>query len=168
MKRLTEELLKNAFSGESQAHMRYLIFSEVAEEEGFKNLARLFKAIAYAEFVHARNHLKTLGLIKKSAENLDVAIAGETYEVEEMYPGYKAVAELQGEGGARTSYRFALEAEKIHAELYRKAKEAVERGMDVDIKKVWICPVCGHTYIGDEPPGKCPICGAPREKYVNF
>ncbi len=168
MKRLTEELLKNAFSGESQAHMRYLIFSEVAEREGFKNLARLFKAIAYAEFVHARNHLKTLGLVKRSVENLDVAIAGETYEVEEMYPGYDAVAELQGEQGARVSYRYALEAERIHAELYRKAKEAVEKGTDVDIGKVWICPVCGHTYVGDEPPEKCPICGAPKEKYVNF
>lgn len=97
-----------------------------------------------------------------------MAIAGETYEVEEMYPGYNAVAELQGEQGAKVSYRFALEAEKIHAELYGRAKEAIEKGIDVDIKKVWICPVCGHTYVGDEPPEKCPVCGASREKYVGF
>ncbi len=168
MKRLTEELLKNAFAGESQAHMKYLIFSEAAEREGLRNLARLFKAIAYAEFVHARNHLKTLGSVKKSVENLDVAIAGETYEVEEMYPGYDAVAKLQEEHGARTSYRFALEAERIHAELYRRAREAVERGEDPDIKKVWICPVCGHTYVDDEPPEKCPVCGARKEMYVGF
>ena len=168
MKKLTEELLKSAFSGESQAHMRYLIFAEMAEKEGFNNLARLFKGIAYAEFVHARNHLKVLNLVKRSNNNLDVAIAGETYEVEEMYPSYKAVAQLQEERGAIISYNYAYEAERIHAELYKKAKEAAEKGRDVEIKKVWICPVCGHTHVGDEPPERCPICGARKGLYVGF
>jgi rubrerythrin len=168
MKKLTEELLKSAFSGESQAHMRYLIFAEMAEKEGFNNLARLFKGIAYAEFVHARNHLKALNLVKRSDDNLYVAIIGETYEVEEMYPGYKAVAQLQEERSAIISYNYAYEAERIHVELYKRAKGSIGKGRDIDIRKIWICPVCGHTHIGDEPPDRCPICGARKELYVSF
>ncbi len=164
---MTEENLKSAFSGQSQAHMRYLIFAEVAEREGKPNLARLFRAIAYAEQVHATNHYRELGMIRGSTENLDVAIAGETYEVEEMYPAYIAVAELQRESGAKRAFHFAIEAEKIHADLYRQAKEAALKGEDVKLGTVYICPVCGHTVVGN-PPEKCPICGAPREKYKAF
>ncbi|MCS7216386.1 MAG: rubrerythrin family protein [Candidatus Bipolaricaulota bacterium] len=167
MRKMTEENLKAAFAGQAQAHLRYLIFAEVAEREGKPNLARLFRAIAYAEQVHATNHYRELGMVRASPENLDVAIAGETYEVEEMYPAFIAVAELQKESGAKRAFHFALEAEKIHAEMYRRAKAAAEKGEDIRIGTIYICSVCGHTVEGT-PPERCPICGAPREKYKAF
>lgn len=167
MHKMTEGNLKAAFAGESQAHMRYLIFSEVAEKEGKKNIARLFRAIAYAEQVHAANHLRELAGVGGTPENLAEAIAGETFEVEEMYPAYKAVAELQGERGAERSTHYALEAEKIHADMYKKAKQAAEGGRDVELGTVYICPVCGYTVEG-EAPEYCPVCGAPREKFKGF
>ena len=167
MRKMTEENLKAAFAGESQAHIRYLIFAEAAEREGKPNIARLFRAIAYAEQVHAANHLGELGGIGKTPENLAEAIAGETFEVEEMYPAYLAVAELQGEAGARRAIHYALEAEKIHARMYEKAKEAAAKGQDIELKTVYICPVCGYTVEG-EAPEYCPVCGAPREKFKNF
>ena len=167
MRKMTEENLKAAFAGESQAHIRYLIFAEAAEREGKPNIARLFRAIAYAEQVHAANHLGELGGIGKTPENLAEAIAGETFEMEEMYPAYLAVAELQGEAGARRAIHYALEAEKIHARMYEKAKEAAEKGQDIELKTVYICPVCGYTVEG-EAPEYCPVCGAPREKFKNF
>ena len=105
-----------AYAGESQVHMKYLILADVAEKEGFPNVAKLFRAIAFAELVHARNHFKALGNVRDTVENLQIAIDGETFEVEEMYPAYKAVAELQGENEAVRSTHYALEAERIHAE----------------------------------------------------
>jgi len=167
MRKMTEENLKAAFAGESQAHIRYLTFAEVAEREGKPNIARLFRAIAYAEQVHATNHLRELAGVKSAPENLAEAIAGETFEVEEMYPAYLAVAELQGEAGARRAIHYALEAEKIHARMYEKAKEAAEKGQDIELKTVYICPVCGYTVEG-EAPEYCPVCGAPREKFKSF
>ena len=167
MRPMTEENLKAAFAGESQAHMRYLIFAEQADKEGKANLARMFRAIAYAEQVHATNHYRELGLIGDSPSNLEQCIAGETYEVEEMYPAYNKVAELQGESGAVRSTHYALEAEKIHAEMYKAAKAKADAGQDVTIGKVYICPVCGYTVEGDAP-DKCPVCGAPREKFGGF
>ena len=167
MRRMTEENLKAAFAGESQAHMRYLIFAEVAEREGKPNIARLFRAIAYAEQVHAANHLRELAGVQGTPENLDAAIAGETFEVEEMYPAYHEVAELQGEKGAQRSTHYALEAEKIHAEMYRKAKEVAEKGRDIELKTVYICPVCGYTVEG-EAPEYCPVCGASRDRFRAF
>lgn len=167
MRKMTEENLKAAFAGESQAHMRYLIFAEVAEREGKPNIARLFRAIAYAERVHATNHLRELPGINGTPENLGEAIAGEAFEVEEMYPAYLTVAELQGEAGAKRAIHYALEAEKIHARMYVKAQEAAEKGQDVELGTVYICPVCGYTVEG-EAPEYCPVCGAPREKFKNF
>jgi len=164
---MTESNLKGAFAGESQAHMRYLIFAERAEKEGYANLARLFRAIAYAEQIHATNHYKELRGIKTSAENLQAAIDGETYEVNEMYPAYRAVAQLQEEKGAQRSMGYALEAEKIHATMYTEAKEATKAGKDIEIGAIYICSVCGHTVEG-EPPERCPVCSAKREKYVKF
>jgi len=164
---MTEEGLRAAFAGESQAHMRYLIFAQKAEEEGYPNIARLFRAISFAEQVHATNHFRTLGDLGSSADNLDAAIGGETFEVEEMYPAYDAVAELQGEKGARRSIRYALEAEKIHAAMYSKAKEAVKSGKDLEVGKIYICSVCGYTGEG-EPPDRCPICGATKDKFRTF
>lgn len=167
MRKMTEENLRAAFAGESQAHMRYLIFSKKAEEEGYPNVARLFNAIAFAEQVHATNHFKTLGDLGDSGENLGAAIGGETFEVEEMYPAYDAVAKLQEEKGAQRSIHYAVEAEKIHAAMYQEARQAVEGGKDLDLGAVYICSVCGHTGEG-EVRDRCPICSAPKEKFVRF
>jgi rubrerythrin len=167
MKVMTERNLKDAYGGESMAHMRYLIFANVAEAEGFPNVARLFRSIAFAEQAHATNHYRTLGSVKRTAANLQTAIEGETFEVEEMYPAYKAVAQLQGEKGAQRSADWALSAEKIHASLYQKAKEAVEGGKDIALGDIYICQVCGHTVVGSAP-DVCLICGAKHEKFQKF
>lgn len=167
MRKMTEDNLKTAFSGESQAHMRYIIFADVAEENGHKNVARLFRAIAYAERVHATNHLRELGLIRETKENLQMAIDGENYEVEEMYPAFKAVAELQKEYGAVRSTNYALQAEKIHSAMYTKAKQSVEEGRDLEIDVIQVCPICGYTVEG-EPPDKCPVCGTTKDKFRKF
>jgi rubrerythrin len=167
MKQKSEENLKNAFAGESQAHMRYLAFADKAEKENFSNVARLFRANSFAEQVHATNHLRTVSGIRKTEENLQEAIKGETYEVEEMYPAFVKVAEEEQEKGAETVTKWALEAEKVHAELYKKAKEAVEKGQDIEFKPVHVCQVCGFTVEG-EAPDICPVCGALKEKFKRF
>ncbi len=167
MRVMTEQNLRDAFSGESQAHMRYQIYAEVAEKEGLKNVARLFKAIAYAELVHARNHLKELGGINDSTANLQDGIDGETFEIEEMYPAYKVVAELQEEKGAVRSTHYALEAEKIHAVMFTDAKKTVMEKKDIEIGTIQICDICGYTHDGDAP-DKCPICSAPKSKFLAF
>lgn len=167
MKKMTQGNLQAAFAGESQAHMRYLIFAEKAEKEGDANVARLFRAIAFAEQVHATNHFKNLDGIGDTAENLQVAIDGETYEVEEMYPAYRAVAELQGEKGAVRSTTWALEAERVHAELYSQAKASVTEGKDADIGEIYICEVCGWTGTGEKP-DKCPLCAAKADRIRTF
>ena len=167
MRKMTEDNLKAAFAGESQAHMKYLIFADKAEEEGFPNVAKLFRAIAYAELVHARNHFKELGGIGKTTDNLQTGIDGETYEVEEMYPAFKAVAELQGEKKAVLTFNWALEAEKEHMGIYAEAKKTVESGKDIEDKPVFVCEICGYTVIG-EAPERCPICGAPAAKFRKF
>ncbi|NJF24187.1 rubrerythrin family protein [Thermococcus sp. Bubb.Bath] len=164
---MTRKFLEDAFAGESMAHMRYLIFAEKAEREGYPNIAKLFRAIAHAEFVHAKNHFIALGKLGKTPENLQEGINGETFEVEEMYPVYKNSAEFQEEKEAVRTTRYALEAEKIHAELYKKAKEKAENGEDIEIKKVYICPVCGYTTV-DDVPEYCPVCGTPGDKFVVF
>lgn len=167
MRRMTEENLKAAFAGESQAHTRYLIYAEEAKRHGLENVARLFTAIAYAELVHATNHLRALGGIGKTSDNLAKAIEGETFEVDEMYPAYVEVAKLQNEKAAERSATWALEAERIHAEMYRKAKEAVDAGKDMEIGDIYICEVCGYTTEG-EPPDRCPICNASKERFRKF
>ena len=167
MRKMTEQNLRAAFAGESQAHMRYLIFSEKAEKENKKNLARLFKAIAFAEQVHATNHYRALGEINDSSKNLQVGVDGETYEVEEMYPAYNTIAQLQKEQSAIRTTHFALEAEKIHMEMYKKAKEVVDQGKDIEVGDIYICDVCGYTVEG-EAPEVCPICGAKKERFKRF
>ncbi|MEM3424459.1 MAG: rubrerythrin family protein [Thermoproteota archaeon] len=179
----TKDLLLNAFAGESMAHMRYLVFADVAEREGYLNVSRLFKAIAFAEFIHARNHYDRLKNYREeskvasgtpagpgdTSKNLELGIMGEEYEVNEMYPAYIEVARFQGEKSAELSFKWAYEAEKIHAQLYREAKTHVDRKSDWPLNgRVWICPICGHTYVGEEPPEKCPICNAPKDKYISF
>ena len=164
---LSQKMVTKQFAGESQAHMRYLIFAGEAEKEGFPQVARLFRAIAFAEQAHATNHLRTLGGVGESPANLQVAIDGETFEVDEMYPAYKAVAELQDEKGAVRSTHYALEAEKVHAGMYQKARQSVLAGKDVEIGDIYICEVCGWTVEG-EAPDRCPICGATRDKFRKF
>lgn len=180
MRAMTEMNLKSAFAGESQARNRYDIYAEKAEKEGFPNVARLFRAIAYAEHMHAKSHFRVLreaegGLtvagggfgFKSTSDNLAVAIEGETFEIEEMYPSYLKVAEEQDEKGAVRSFNWALEAEKIHQELYTKAKEAVDGGNDVDLGPVQICEICGWTVEG-EAPDECPLCKAKKDRFRAF
>jgi len=167
MKKMTEENVKDAFAGESQAHMKYMAFADAAEKELLGNIARLFRANSFAEQIHATNHLRTLGGIRKTAENLQGAIEGETFEVMEMYPAYIKVGEDQGEKTAVMYFNAALVAEKVHAGLYKKAKESLDKGKDLEYFPVQVCGVCGFTAEG-EAPDKCPVCGAPKEKFVKF
>ncbi|MDP6511012.1 MAG: rubrerythrin family protein [Dehalococcoidia bacterium] len=166
MRAMTDANLRAAFAGESQAHMRYLIFADRADREGKPNVARLFRAISFAEQIHATKHFRTLAEIKDTSQNLQAAISGETYEVEEMYPVFKAVAELQEEKQAVQANDWALQAEMVHAGMYTQAKQAVDAGRDVSLGDVFICDVCGHTT--ETLPDKCPLCGAKKESYRKF
>jgi rubrerythrin len=167
MRKMTESNLKAAFAGESQAHMKYLAFAEKAEREGLPEVARLFTAIAYAERVHAINHLRQLGGIGDTLTNLAEAMGGENYENTEMYPAFEAVAKLQEEKGALRSIFYALEAEKIHEVMYKDAQEVIKTGTDLPAQKVFVCSVCGHTIFGDAP-DRCPICKAVQARYKEF
>jgi rubrerythrin len=167
MKKITQDRVLEAFAGESQAHVRYLNFAERAEKDGRANVARLFQAAAYSEQIHAGNHLRVLDGIRSTAENLATALAGETFEVDEMYPVYKAVAEMQGEKKAIRPMDWALAAEKVHADLYTRAKMAVEAGNDLEASPIWVCNVCGYT-MEEEMPDVCPICGARHDKFRSF
>jgi len=157
----TEKNLEKAFAGESQANRKYLAFAKKAEEEGFKQAAKLFRAAAEAETVHALNHLRELGFIKSTKENLAEAIKGESYEFQKMYPKMIEDAKADGNKGALRSFNFANKVENIHAELYRKALENFGKMPDVDY---YVCQVCGNT-VEEEAPEKCPICGAPKKMF---
>ncbi len=167
MKKMTEANLQAAFAGESQAHVKYLNFAERAEKDGCTNIARLFQAAAFSEQIHASNHLRALDGIQATATNLGAAVGGETFEIDEMYPAYKAVAETQEEKKALRSMSWAMEAEKVHARLYTDAKQAADKGQDIAAQDVWVCTSCGFTMEG-EAPDICPICGARHEKFRKF
>jgi rubrerythrin len=153
----SEQNLKDAFAGESQANRKYLAFAKQADKEGFAQAAKLFRAAAEAETIHAHSHLRALGGIKSTRENLQAAIAGETEEFTSMYPAMIAEAEAEGAEQALRSFRYANEVEKVHAELYGKALAALdEKGEAFDY---FICPVCGHT-VEKEAPDSCVVCGA--------
>lgn len=154
----TGDNLKEAFGGESQAFQKYSAFAKRAEKDGFKNIAKLFNTTAKAEQIHAEGHLKALDLIQSTAENLQEAINGETYEYTEMYPPMEKLAVEEGHK-AKTMFRFALDAEKVHAEIYAKALEAVKKGVDLDVSEFYLCPICGYIELG-QAPEKCPVCGA--------
>ncbi|MFZ5808554.1 MAG: rubrerythrin family protein [Chloroflexota bacterium] len=154
--------LKSAFAGESQANRRYLAYARKAEEDGYPQVARLFRAAAQAETVHALNHFRAMGEIKSTAENLQAAIGGENYEVESMYPGFITDAEQEGEKQALRSFKWAWEVEKVHEELYRKALETLEQNGDTF--DYYVCPFCGYTHERGAPE-KCPVCGAPGSKF---
>ncbi len=156
-----------AFAGESQASQKYLAFADVADAEGYTNVARLFRAVAYAESTHARNHLSVLGGIGTTTENLKAAWGGETFEIDEMYPAYDAVARLQGNKSAQTSIRYALTAEKDHQGIYDGTLKGVEGEKDLGADAVRVCPVCGHTIIGDAP-DECPVCGTAGSFFREF
>ena len=163
----TAHNLKEAFAGESQAAIKYSIFAAEAEKAGQPEVARLFRAISFAEQVHATNHLRALGGVGDTAANLKMAKAGEVYEVEQMYPAFKEVAKSQDEKAALRSMHYALEAEKQHIDLYHEAEEMVLAGHDLEGRPVYICPVCGYTVVG-EPPARCPICGQPSQNFHKF
>ena len=160
----TDENLQAAFAGESQANRKYLFFADVAEEAGHKQVARLFRATAEAETVHARNHLKVMGEIKSTRENLEVAVSGENYEFTEMYPGFIAEAKSENNASAERSFDMANKVEKIHHGLFQKAGKSLETGEPFGSLPYCVCQVCGYTVEG-EPPERCPICGAPRSKF---
>ncbi|OHE59961.1 MAG: rubrerythrin [Thermodesulfovibrio sp. RBG_19FT_COMBO_42_12] len=157
----TEKNLQDAFSGESQANRKYIAFAKKAESEGYKQVAKLFRAAAEAETVHALNHFSELGGIKGTKENLEAAISGETYEYQKMYPQMIEDAKAEGEKAALKSFNLANEVEKIHAGLCKKALEQLGKNKEVDY---YVCQVCGNTVEG-EPPDKCPICGAPKKMF---
>ena len=160
----TETNLKEAFAGESQANRKYTAFAKKAEQEGFVNVARLFRTAAEAETIHAMGHLNAMDAIKSTADNLRAAIAGETYEYTEMYPPMLTQAQTENHK-AKRMFGYAVEAEAVHAELYKLALEAVSQGKDLADTKFYLCPVCGHIEAGN-PPATCPICGIKGEKYV--
>ena len=181
MKIITQENLMSAFAGESQAHMRYLHFAEIAEKEGFHNVARLFKAVAFSEQIHATNHFKKLEGVKgdyvtvahapfgpgNTSKNLELAIMGEEFESNEMYTAYLKIAKLQNERAAEMSFKWAFESEKEHAELFKKAKEAVDQGKDAQFGDIYVCEICGFTLEG-ELPDRCLVHGAPKERFRKF
>lgn len=162
----TKENLKEAFAGESQANQKYRAFAKKAEKEGFPNIAKLFITTAEAERIHAEGHLNALEAIGNTAENLKAAIEGETYEYSKMYPPMSELAESENHK-AKRMFKYALDAEKVHAQLYKLALKAAEQGKDLDVSEFYLCPVCGHIEFG-KPTDKCPICGTLPEKYVKL
>ncbi len=152
----TTQNLKDAFAGESQANRKYLAFAKKAETEGFPQIAKLFRAAAAAETVHAHSHLRALKGIGSTHDNLKEAMAGETHEFMNMYPAMIEAAEAEGNKAAKRSFTYANEVEKVHADLYKQALDNPENMEDSDYQ---VCSVCGYTKTG-EAPEKCPVCGA--------
>jgi rubrerythrin len=181
VKQITRQNLINAFGGESQAHMRYLHFAEIAGKQQYPNMARLWRAIAHAEYVHAGHHYRELahldgGFVANSMaafgpgdtiKNLKLSIAGEAFEIEEMYPVYIETAKLQQESGAQKSFEWSYATEKVHKQLFEQALSVIEKGSDIDLGPVQVCEVCGYTLEGGAP-GVCPLCKAKREKFTEF
>lgn len=159
--RETEKNLLEAFAGESQANRKYLAFARRAEQDGYKQVAKLFRAAAEAETVHAHAHLRTLGGVKGTAENLKEAVAGETHEFKEMYPAMIEKAREEGDKAAERSFSFANEVEKIHAGLYQKALDNLDSLPETDY---YVCSVCGYT-CEMAPPETCPVCGAKAKAF---
>ena len=160
----TMENLEAAFAGESQANRKYLFFAEKADKEGHPQIARLFRAAAESETVHARNHLKSMGGIGSTKDNLQEAAKGENYEFTQMYPGFIEQAKVEKNQGAETSFDWANKVEKIHHRLYQKALEDLEAGKEMKDEPYFVCQGCGYT-VGGEAPEKCPVCGAPRSMF---
>jgi rubrerythrin len=160
----TKDNLSFAFAGESRANRKYLFFAEKAEEEGNKSIARLFRAAADAETVHARNHLKVMQGIKTTKENLFSAVKGENHEFTEMYPAFIQQAEAEGEKKAAHSFRLANSVEKIHHSLFQDRLNRLDKSEPMELKPVYVCQYCGNTVEGNAP-DKCPICGVPKSMF---
>lgn len=181
MHQMTEQHMINAFGGESQANMRYLHFAIQADKEGYPHVARLFRAVAAAEFIHAGDHYRVLrhldeGRVANSMaafgpgdtnKNLGLAIAGEAFEIEEMYPSYMEVAKAQGEDNAYRSFEWSYRTEKMHKALFEKAAGSVENGQDMELADVQVCDVCGYTLEGHAP-GECPVCKAKKDRFTAY
>ena len=160
----TASNLKEAFAGESQASQKYRAFARKADQDGMPNVARLFRTAAEAEIVHAQGHFRAMDGVGSTADNLRAAIDGETYEFTTMYPPMLAEAQAEGHR-AKTMFGFAMKAEAVHAELYRRALESVAQGKDLAEAGFYLCPVCGHIEFG-APPENCPICGGRGDKFI--
>ena len=162
----TLDNLKAAFAGESQANRKYLAFARKAEADGRPGIAKLFRAAAEAETVHAHADLRVMGGIGDTLKNLDEALAGEGHEFREMYPGFVAEADREGNRAAATIFRHALAVEKIHHGLYGEARAALAAGKDLPVGPIHVCTVCGNTVLGAAQ-DKCSVCGAPKDKFVS-
>jgi len=160
----TDENLKAAFAGESQANRLYLAFAQKAEEEGFIQAAKLFKAAAEAETIHALNHVRITGQVKSTIDNLGTAISGESYEFKKMYPEFLAAAKDENNKQASWSFNVASKVEQVHANLFQKTIDALKNKKALENIDYYVCGVCGNTVEGT-PPEKCPICGSPKEKF---
>jgi rubrerythrin len=163
----TSENLMSAFAGESQANRKYLAFAIKAEKEGFSNIARMFRAIAEAETVHALKHLEVAGKVGSTLENLGEAVEGEHYEYSTMYPEFIETAREEKQDKALRSFEYANEAEKVHGGTFSKMKEEATQGKDIDNEEINLCPVCGWVGVG-EPPERCPICNTPAKMFKKY
>lgn len=160
----TMENLKDAFAGESQAFQKYSAFAKKAEQDGYPNIAKLFRLTAQAEKIHAEGHFKSMEGVGSTAENLKAAIEGETYEFTEMYPPMVQQADKDGHK-AKRMFSYAVDAEAVHARLYTAALEAAQTGKDLGVTDFYLCPTCGYIEFG-QAPEKCPICGALGTKFI--
>jgi rubrerythrin len=160
----TIDNLQEAFAGESQANRKYLAFGKKAEEDGYPQIAKLFRAAAEAETIHAHAHFRVMDGIKDTPTNLKSAIEGEGFEFQEMYPKFLAEAQAEGLKPAEFSFKNALAVEEIHYGLYSKALEAATSGSDLSVTAIYVCPVCGNTVEGDVP-DTCPVCNVPGSKF---
>jgi rubrerythrin len=160
----TEENLQAAFAGESQANRRYLFFADKAEKEGYPQVARLFRAAAEAETVHARNHFAAMDGVGSTRDNLTAGAIGEHYEFTRMYPPFIEQAETENNQRAEISFKYANEVEQIHHKYYEAAIKAFDAGQQLKDEPYFVCQVCGNTVAG-EAPEKCPICGALRSSF---
>lgn len=161
----THENLKAAFAGESQANRRYTAFAKKADADGFPQVARLFRAAADAETIHALTHLRVMGGVKTTLENLEAAAEGEAYEFQTMYPGFLTEAKSDANKPAVNTFDHALDAEEVHYKLYSAALAAVKAGKDLESSSVWLCPVCGNIEFG-APEERCRICNTPGSKWT--
>ncbi len=161
----TNDNLQDAFAGESQANRKYLAFAKKAEQDGFAQTAKLFRAAAHAETIHAHAHLRVMGGVKDTPSNLQEAIDGEAHEYKSMYPEFLATAQGEGNKAAEVSFRNALAVEEVHYNLYSGALDAVKGGKDLDAAAIHVCPVCGNTIVGGVP-DKCDVCGVPGSKFT--
>ncbi|MDO9522933.1 MAG: ferritin family protein [Methanocorpusculum sp.] len=160
----TQDCIDGAFAGESQANRKYKSFSEAAADEGYDHVAKLFRATSAAEEIHARRLLRVGGHIGSTVANLEAGRDGELHETNEMYPEFISIAEKEGRQDAVITFTHAMKAEAVHADLYKKALEAVKAGKDFNVKTVYLCPVCGNVEI-NKTSERCPICGIPGESF---